>query len=66
MLLRDIELVGGRVHIHFNDVDGSHETIVLLPAEALDLSGWLLQVQPELLRLNAHDLEEIRRKDNVG
>lgn len=65
MLIKGIEWVGERVHIHFFDVDGSHETVILFPSEALDLLGWLLQEKDTLLRLNAQHLEEIRRKDIV-
>ena len=62
MLIRDIEWVGDRVHLHFFDVDGSHETMVLFPAEALDIRDWLVRETPELLRLNAEHLHEIRKE----
>lgn len=63
MLIESIEWVGERVHIHFFDVDGSHETVILFPSEALDLLGWLIQERDTLLRLNAKQLEQIQRRE---
>ncbi len=64
MLIDRIEWVDERVHIHLFDLDGSHETIVMYPAEALDMLGWLWQEKDKLLRLNAAHLEAMK-KDNV-
>ncbi len=64
MLVDCIEWVDERVHIHLFDLDGSHETIVMYPAEALDILGWLWQEKDKLLRLNAVHLEATR-KDTV-
>ena len=67
MLLEDIKWVGERVHLHFYDLDGSRETIILYPSEALDILGWLLQEQPKLLQVNAAHIEELqRREENVN
>ncbi len=60
MLVERIEWVDERVHIHLFDLDGSHETIVMYPAEALDILGWLLQEKEKLLRLNAAHLEAMQ------
>ena len=60
MLIDRIEWVDERVHIHLFDLDGSHETIVMYPAEALDILGWLLQEKEKLLRLNAAHLEAMQ------
>lgn len=60
MLVRGIEWVGERVHIHFYDTDGSNETVVLLPSEALDILIWLQQNREKLLK---HYGEAVVRKE---
>ena len=59
MLVKHIEWIGERIHIQFHDL----ETVVLMPAEALDILGWLMQEQEKILQLNAQSIEELRRKD---
>jgi hypothetical protein len=66
MLVQGIEWIGERVHIHLFDTDGRHETVILYPAEALDILGWLHMQHKELLRLNEKHLDEIRREENVS
>lgn len=61
-----IEWVGERIQLRLFDLDGSHETIFLYPAEAIDLLGWLMQEKDKLLMLNTKHIEDIqRREENV-
>lgn len=59
-----IEWVGDRVQIRLFDLDGSHETIFLYPAEALDILGWLTQERDKLLRINAQHIKAVQQGEN--
>jgi hypothetical protein len=58
--------VGDRIHIdmHLFDPNGIHETIILLPSEALDFLGWMLH-KPNREKI-IHLAAQHRREENVS
>ncbi len=66
MLIEGIEWVGDRIHIRLFDLDGSHETIVMYPSEALDIYGWLLQNYDKLIRMNDVHIKALQNKKGVS
>lgn len=65
MLLRNIKWIGDEISIEMLDKEEKRQSFTFNVADALDVSGWLMQERERMLDVWRRQLEAMRRKENV-
>ena len=66
MLLRHMEWIGEQIRLHLYDVDGSHQTIDISVAEALDILAWLKGQEARLSLVNSWQINAMQQQERTG